>query len=115
MVSFKNLWSTKFQLQLNEVLVPLHLAASVVVDRCLLDTVAFLMTDHNKPLIKQRNDTCMPGVICSQTKYNLIFLIVTDLLHDLNRLFIIIHSRCFNRRLTKNNKTYSTNNYQLLK
>ena len=80
MVSFKNLWSTKFQLQLNKVLVPLHLAASVVVDRCLLDTVAFL-TDHNKPLIKQRNDTCMAGVICSQTKYNLIFLIVTDLVH----------------------------------
>ena len=80
MASFKNLWFTKFQLQLHKVLVPLYLAASVVVDRCLLDTVAFL-TDHNKPLIKQRNDTCMAGLICSQTKSNLIFLIVTDLIH----------------------------------
>lgn len=71
---------TKFKMQLIKVLAPLHLAASVVVDRCLLDTVAFL-TDHNKPLIKQRNDTCMAGLICSQTKYNLIFLIVTDSVH----------------------------------
>ena len=80
MIAFKNLWSTKFLLQLHKILVPLHLAASVVVDRCLLDTVAFL-TDHNKPLIKQRNDTCMAGLICSQTKSNLIFLIVIDLVH----------------------------------